>query len=39
MKTSLLTTLTCLGLLPAIAQQKWTETTVGTHRIINNPGG
>ncbi|MBO0929790.1 glycoside hydrolase family 3 protein [Fibrella aquatilis] len=39
MKTTLLTTLTCLGLLPAVAQQKWTETTAGTHRIVKNPGG
>ncbi|MBO0938772.1 glycoside hydrolase family 3 C-terminal domain-containing protein [Fibrella sp. HMF5335] len=39
MKTTLLTTLSCLSLLPALAQQKWTETTAGTHRIITNPGG
>jgi beta-glucosidase len=39
MKTLLLTSLTCLSLLPAVAQQKWTETAGSTYQIVTNPGG
>ena len=39
MKTIYLTSLTCLSLLPAVAQQKWTETPAGTHQVVKNPGG
>lgn len=39
MKITLLTSLACLTLLPAVAQQKWTETPAGTHRVVKNPGG
>ena len=43
MKTTLLTGLACLSLLPTVAQQKWTEVPVtgtgaGTHRLVKNPG-
>ena len=47
MKTTLLTGLACLILLPTVAQRKWTEATVaattaagtGTYRLVKNPGG
>ncbi|QJW89827.1 beta-glucosidase [Spirosoma taeanense] len=40
MKTILLAGLAGLTLTgSAVAQQKWTESTIDTHKIINNPGG